>query len=102
MNKGSYVSEEMLLFFRLGNSKLSKSIVCADKAGKSQGSKYDLIANVVHDGLPDTGSYRVHMHRKVEDQWYEVENLRVVDILPQVVALSETYMQVYEQQNVQL
>ena len=36
------------------------------------------------------------MHRKIEDQWYEVENLRVVDNLPQVVALSETYMQVYE------
>ena len=32
---------------------------------------------------------------QVEDQWYEVENLRVVDILPQVVALSETYMQVH-------
>ena len=69
----------------------------AGKDGKHQMSKYDLIANVVHDGRPDTGSYRVHMHRKVEDQWYEVENLRVVDILPQVVALSETYLQVYEQ-----
>ena len=70
--------------------------VLAGKDGQPQPSKYDLIANVVHDGLPDQGSFRVHMHRKVEDQWYEVENLRVVDILPQVVALSETYMQVYE------
>ena len=68
----------------------------AGKDGQPQPSKYDLIANVVHDGLPDQGTFRVHMHRKVEDQWYEVENLRVVDILPQVVALSETYMQVYE------
>lgn len=59
-------------------------------------SKYDLVANVVHDGQADQGSFRGHMHRKVEDQWYEVENLRVVDILPQVVALSETYMQVYQ------
>ena len=50
----------------------------------------------MHDGQADQGSYRGHMHRKIEDQWYEVENLRVVDILPQVVALSETYMQVYE------
>ena len=70
--------------------------VLAGKDGQPQPSKYDLIANVVHDGLPDQGTFRVHMHRKVEDQWYEVENLRVVDILPQVVALSETYMQVYE------
>lgn len=73
--------------------KLEKNV----RAGKpGQRSKYDLIANVVHDGQADQGSFRVHMHRKVEDQWYEVENLRVVDILPQVVALSETYMQVYE------
>lgn len=64
--------------------------------GEAKLSKYNLIANVVHDGQADQGSYRAHMHRKVEDQWYEVENLRVVDILPQVVALSETYMQVYE------
>lgn len=70
--------------------------IAAGKKGELKPSKYNLIANVVHDGQPDQGSYRVHMHRRIEDQWYEVENLRVVDILPQVVALSETYMQVYE------
>ena len=51
---------------------------------------------MVHDGKAETGSYRVHVHRKVEDIWYEVQDLRVIDILPQMVALSETYMQVYE------
>lgn len=60
-------------------------------------SKYDLVANVVHDGKsPAEGSYRVHVHRKAEDIWYEVQDLRVVDILPQMVALSESYLQVYE------
>jgi len=29
-------------------------------------------------------------------QWYEVQDLVVTDILPQMVALSETYFQVYE------
>jgi U4/U6.U5 tri-snRNP-associated protein 2 len=28
--------------------------------------------------------------------WYEVQDLRVSDVLPQMVALSETYLQVYE------
>ena len=28
--------------------------------------------------------------------WYEVQDLRVTDVLPQMVALSETYIQVYE------
>jgi len=51
----------------------------------------------VHDGKPGAGgTYRLHVHRKSEDAWYEVQDLRVTDILPQMVALSETYMQVYE------
>ncbi len=33
---------------------------------------------------------------QVEDVWYEVQDLRVTDVLPQMVALSETYLQVYE------
>lgn len=30
---------------------------------------------------------------------YELEDLHVVDVLPQMVALSETYLQVYQQQD---
>ena len=41
-------------------------IVCAGEP-----SKYDLIANVCHEGRSrDEGVYKVHMHRKVEDVWY--------------------------------
>ena len=69
----------------------------AGKAGKLP-SKYDLVGNMVHDGEPGKGSYRLHVHRKSEDAWYEAQDLRVADILPQMVALSETYMQVYELQ----
>lgn len=59
-------------------------------------SKYDLIANVVHEGLPDKGFYRAQVHRQGEDTWYDVQDLRVTDVLPQMVALSETYIQLYE------
>ena len=68
----------------------------AGKGGDTVASKYDLIGNVVHDGQPNAGTYRVHIHRRSEDAWYEVQDLRITDILPQMVALSETYMQVYE------
>lgn len=61
-------------------------------------SKYDLIANIVHEGKPSEGSYRVFVQRKSEEQWYEVQDLHVSETLPQMVALSEAYMQVYEQQ----
>ncbi|KAG2497317.1 hypothetical protein HYH03_004482 [Edaphochlamys debaryana] len=59
-------------------------------------SKYDLVANLVHDGKADAGTYRVHVHRRAEDIWYEVQDLAVQDILPQMVALSEAYFQVFE------
>lgn len=61
-------------------------------------SKYDLIANIVHDGKPGEGSYRVFVQRKSEELWYEIQDLHVSETLPQMVALSETYMQIYEQQ----
>lgn len=59
-------------------------------------AKFDLVANVCHDGKAGQGTYRLHVHRKVEDGWYEVQDLRVVEVLPQIVSLSETYMQIYE------
>jgi U4/U6.U5 tri-snRNP-associated protein 2 len=59
-------------------------------------TKCDLIANVVHEGKANEGTYRAHIHRKVEETWYEVQDLRVIDVLPQSVALSEAYFQVWE------
>ncbi|CAI5463932.1 unnamed protein product [Closterium sp. Yama58-4] len=61
-------------------------------------SKYDLIANIVHDGKPGEGSYRAFVQRKAEEAWYEMQDLHVTETLPQMVALSEAYIQIYEQQ----
>lgn len=71
----------------------------AEKDGAEVASKYDLVANLCHDGKAGEGSYRVHIHRKVEEAWYEVQDLLVTDYLPQMVALSETYMQVWQLQS---
>lgn len=46
-------------------------------------SKYDLVANLVHDGAAGRGVYRAHIQRRSEGTWYEVQDLHVVDILPQ-------------------
>lgn len=32
-------------------------------------SKYDLIANIVHEGKPGEGSYKVSVQRKSEELW---------------------------------
>jgi U4/U6.U5 tri-snRNP-associated protein 2 len=62
-------------------------------------SKYDLIANIVHDGKPNKGSYRAFVQRKSKELWCEMQDLHVSEeTLPDLVALSETYMQIYEQQ----
>ncbi|KAJ8509881.1 hypothetical protein OPV22_000315 [Ensete ventricosum] len=68
------------------------------KENKKLRSKYDLIANMVHDGKPGEGCYRIFVQRKSEELWYEMQDLHVTETLPQMVALSEAYMQIYEQQ----
>ncbi|KAF6264721.1 cysteine proteinase [Scenedesmus sp. NREL 46B-D3] len=73
--------------------------------GRPLPSKYDLIANVVHEGKAgqQTGGapYKAHIQRSVEKAWYEVQDLVVLDVLPQMVALSEAYFQVYQCQQLQ-
>jgi len=49
---------------------------------------YDLIATVSHEGSFEDGIYKVYIHRKIEDIWYEIQDLNVKEVLPQIVALS--------------
>ncbi|XP_019635305.1 PREDICTED: U4/U6.U5 tri-snRNP-associated protein 2-like isoform X1 [Branchiostoma belcheri] len=65
---------------------------------KHPNTTYDLIANIVHDGLPGAGkgTYRVHIYHKGSGQWYEMQDLHVADILPQMITLSESYIQIWE------
>lgn len=62
-------------------------------------TKYNLIANIVHDGEPNKGTYRVHVLQKSTGQWYEMQDLHVTNILPQMITLTEAYIQIYEQQS---
>jgi U4/U6.U5 tri-snRNP-associated protein 2 len=54
------------------------------------------VCSVTHEGRAGAGTYRAYVHRRSEDAWYEVQDLRVGEVLPQMVALSEAYLQVYE------
>ena len=64
----------------------------------SDRTKYDLVANICHEGLPDAGSYRVHALHKASKTWFEIQDLSVKEILPQLIPLSESYIQIYERQ----
>ncbi|XP_065079967.1 ubiquitin carboxyl-terminal hydrolase 39 isoform X2 [Ochlerotatus camptorhynchus] len=61
-------------------------------------TKYNLVANIVHDGEPNAGTYRCHILQKSTNQWYEMQDLHVTSILPQMITLTEAYIQIYEQQ----
>ncbi|KAK1352205.1 U4/U6.U5 tri-snRNP-associated protein 2-like [Heracleum sosnowskyi] len=88
-----------LVNFPVKNLELKDYIPLPAPKGKEKvRSKYDLIANIVHDGKPGEGSYRVFVQRKSEELRYEMQDLHVSETLPQMVALSETYVQIYEQQ----
>lgn len=58
-------------------------------------TSYDLIANIVHDGEPNKGTYRVHVLKQGNSKWYEMQDLHVNDILPQMITLTEAYIQVF-------
>ncbi|MCL7049557.1 hypothetical protein MKW94_007665 [Papaver nudicaule] len=100
---GFFVEKNPILVnFPVKNLELKDYIpVPAPKENAKLRSKYDLVANVVHDGKPGEGVYRTFVQRKSEELWYEMQDLRVAETLPQMVALSETYMQIYEQQQQQ-
>lgn len=65
---------------------------------------YDLIANIVHDGPAkrekekDQGTYRVHILHRGSGKWFEMQDLHVTEILPQMISLSESYIQIWRRQ----
>lgn len=63
-------------------------------------TKYDLVANVCHDGKPEKGTYKVQIYHQPTSQWFEIHDLRVTAVLPQMVALTESYIQIYQRQDV--
>ncbi|GFE54812.1 ubiquitin carboxyl-terminal protein [Babesia ovis] len=71
-----------------------------DSPNKSdRNAKYDLVCSVCHQGNPESGSYKIHVVHAPTGDWYELEDLLVTSVLPQFVAQSESYIQVYKQQN---
>ncbi|XP_076807071.1 ubiquitin carboxyl-terminal hydrolase 39-like isoform X2 [Clavelina lepadiformis] len=72
-----------------------EELVAAD--AKCPNTCYDLMANIVHDGEPNEGkgSYRVHILHQGSNLWYEMQDLHVTDILPQMITLSEAYIQIW-------
>lgn len=57
-----------------------------------------LVSNIKHNGNANEGTYVVQVrYRPEDDVWYEIQDLHVNKVMPQQVAISESYMLIYEQ-----
>jgi len=69
---------------------------CAPEALKDgKGTKYDLVANITHEGKPDEGTYKVHIKHEGTGQWYEMYDLNIQEAIPQYIAISEAYLAIF-------
>jgi U4/U6.U5 tri-snRNP-associated protein 2 len=70
----------------------------AESKQRAAKTTYSLLANIVHDGEAGQGSYRVHVLHKPQNTWYEMEDLHVwtTETMPELVSVSEPYIQLYE------
>jgi U4/U6.U5 tri-snRNP-associated protein 2 len=77
-----------------------------DVKGKNKYTTYDLIANIVHDGKPqsvahkgdlavESSTYRVQVLQQGTGKWFELEDLHVKEVLPQTITLAESYIQIW-------
>jgi len=58
-------------------------------------SKYDLISNVVHDGLYKQGTNKAFAFNEPNQQWYDMHDLHVQETIPQLVSVAESYVQIW-------
>jgi len=62
-------------------------------------TRYDLLANICHDSLDGSavrGKFKVQVRRRGAEQWFQIQDLLVEEMLPQMISLSESYIQIWE------
>ena len=94
LDMGPYMSEGK--WFVLWTSKDFCRQIYYDFSETPPGTEvYDLIANIVHDGHPKDGTYRVHCLHQETGTWKELQDLVVSDALPEMIPLSEAFIQIW-------
>eukprot|EP01086_Lenisia_limosa_P013924 TRINITY_DN43648_c0_g1_i1.p1 TRINITY_DN43648_c0_g1~~TRINITY_DN43648_c0_g1_i1.p1 ORF type:complete len:493 (+),score=113.78 TRINITY_DN43648_c0_g1_i1:2-1480(+) len=63
-------------------------------------SRYHCLSSIAHvgKGVPEEGTYKTHIKHQgsQHNKWFELEDQYIQEILPEVVALSEAYVQCYQ------
>ncbi|OZJ05574.1 hypothetical protein BZG36_01684 [Bifiguratus adelaidae] len=94
--KNPWVSEKntTIVEFPLKHLDLRECVEQQDEAPLS--TQYDLLANICHEGQPGVGKgvYKVHVKHRGTEQWYQIQDLIVEVLQPEMIFLSESYIQV--------
>lgn len=85
-----------IVTFPLRGLDLSDVIPLPSSGGSSV---YDLVANVCHDGTPGNGHYRTQVLHSPDGLWYEAHDLAITEVLPQQVAMTEAYLQIWRRRD---
>ena len=64
-----------------------------------QETRYDLVANIYHDGDKDTGLFKVHTYCSAKDQWLQISDLIVEEIMPQMILLTESCILIWKRKD---
>ena len=70
-------------------------LLSAELREKGEVGTYDLMANIVHDGSPTGGAYKMHVLHQGSGKWFEMQDLHIDKVLPEILPLSEAYIQIY-------
>ena len=60
----------------------------------TKNARYQLVANISHEGKEESGFYKIHVRAK--DKWFVMQDLFVEEIMAPMVVLSESVVQFWE------
>ncbi|KAI8388815.1 uncharacterized protein BYT42DRAFT_492397 [Radiomyces spectabilis] len=95
-NKNNWTSEKNPTIVNFPIKNIDMAAFATDPEAEKIGTHYDLLANISHEGKPDAGegSYKIQVRHTGTQQWYQIQDLIVEEIMPEMIFLSESYIQV--------
>lgn len=96
------------------NRPVLESLAWSSLQNLKSSCKYNLVANICHENTQGgtelkssklksshtlKGLFKCQVLNKTSKQWYEIQDLHVQSTLPQLVALSESYIQIWERKS---
>ncbi|CEG78542.1 Putative Ubiquitin thiolesterase [Rhizopus microsporus] len=96
--KNNWTNEKNPTIVNFPIKHLDMSNFSNDPEKETLGTHYDLLANISHEGGPESGkgSYKVHVRHRGTEQWYQIQDLIVEEMMPQMIFMSESYIQIWE------